>query len=93
MADIDHRQVARDSLFLMADLRVDGQAGDHQVKVRNLSTRGMMAEGNVRVSSGAGVLINLRGMGWVPGQVAWIQDTRFGIAFTADIDPAAVREI
>jgi hypothetical protein len=91
VTDIDHRQVGRDSLFLMADLRVEGQAGDHRVKVRNLSARGMMAEGTVRVNASAGVEVNLRNVGWVPGKVAWIQDNRFGIAFLDEIDPRLVR--
>ncbi len=75
----------------MADLRIAGQAGDHRVKVRNLSARGMMAEGTVRVTSGAGVEVNLRSLGWVPGRVAWIQDNRFGIAFLNEVDPREVR--
>ncbi len=91
MTEIDHRQVGRDSLFLMADLRIEGQAGDHRVKVRNLSAHGMMAEGTVRVISGAGVEVNLRSVGWVSGRVAWIQDNRFGIAFQDEIDPREVR--
>ncbi|KUR75477.1 PilZ domain-containing protein [Novosphingobium sp. Fuku2-ISO-50] len=91
VTDIDHRQVGRDSLFLMADVRIEGQAGDHRVKVRNLSAHGMMAECTVRVTSGAGVEVNLRNVGWVPGRVAWIQDNRFGIAFLEEIDPRLVR--
>lgn len=75
----------------MADLRIEAQAGDHRVKVRNLSSRGMMAEGTVRVTSGAGVEVNLRSLGWVAGRVAWIQDNRFGIAFLEEIDPRVVR--
>jgi len=91
VSDIDHRAAGRDSLFLMADLRIEAQAGDHRVKVRNLSSRGMMAEGTVRVTSGAGVEVNLRSLGWVEGRVAWIQDNRFGIAFLEEIDPRVVR--
>jgi hypothetical protein len=75
----------------MADLRVEGQAGDHRVKVRNLSARGMMAECTVRVTSGAAVQVNLRNIGWVAGKVAWIQDNRFGIAFVDEIDPLLPR--
>ncbi len=91
MTDIDHRQVGRDSLFLMADLRVEGQAGEHRVKVRNLSANGMMAECTVRVTSGVEVQVNLRNIGWVSGRVAWIQDNRFGIAFADQIDPLLPR--
>lgn len=92
MTEPDHRQVGRDSLFMMADLRLDGQDGDYRVRVRNLSAGGMMAEGSVRVANGMRVDIRLRHVGWVAGTVAWIQDSRFGIAFVEPIDPKLVRE-
>ncbi len=88
----DHRQVGRDSLFLMADVRLDGQDGEHRVRVRNLSAGGMMAEGAVRVVQGAPLAAHLRHVGWVSGVVAWVQDNRFGIAFAEPIDPKLVRE-
>ena len=78
-------------MFLMADLRLEGQDEDHRVKVRNLSNGGMMAEGKVRVVSGAPVRVNLRNVGWVEGTVAWIQDTRFGVAFREAIDAKLAR--
>lgn len=92
MSELDHRQVGRDSLFLMADLRLAGTEDEHRVKVRNLSGGGMMAEGHVKVTRGAKIDINLRNIGWVEGVVAWIQDNRFGIAFLEDIDPKVARE-
>ena len=92
VTELDHRQVGRDSLFLMADLRVAGAGDEHRVKVRNLSGGGMMAEGHVKVTRGAKLEINLRNIGWVGGVVAWIQENRFGIAFTEDIDPKIARE-
>jgi hypothetical protein len=91
MSKVDTRQVTRDSLFLLAQLRVAGQDGVHRVKVRNLSTGGMMAEGQVKVARGSSVSVELRNLGWVEGTVAWKQDNRFGIAFVEAIDPAAVR--
>lgn len=92
MDDLDHRQLGRDSFFLMADVRLDGAADEHRVKVRNLSPGGMMAEGPVKVVRGSGLRINIRNLGWIDGVVAWIQDNRFGIAFVEDIDPRVVRE-
>ncbi|KPF52559.1 pilus assembly protein PilZ [Novosphingobium sp. AAP1] len=92
VTDIDHRQLGRDSLFLMADLRLDGQDGEHRVRVRNLSAGGMMAEGALRVVRGMRLEANLRHIGWVEGVVAWVQDTRFGIAFVEQIDPKLARE-
>ena len=92
VTELDHRQVGRDSLFLMADVRLASAGDEHRVKVRNLSGGGMMAEGHVRVTRGAKLDINLRNIGWVPGVVAWIQDNRFGIAFMDEIDPKLARE-
>lgn len=91
MTDNDHRQIERDSLFVMADLRVEGAGEEARVKVRNLSAGGMMAEGDVKVLPGAGIEVNIRNIGWVEGSVAWVQDNRFGIAFRDEIDPKVAR--
>ncbi len=87
----EHRQIARDSLFVMADLRLDGQTLEHRVKIRNLSAGGLMAEGVVQVLRGTVVWINIRNIGWVEGCVAWVQDNRFGVAFREEIDPKIAR--
>ena len=91
MNNVDTRQVNRDSLFLLAQVRVAGHDQTHRVKVRNLSAGGMMAEGEVRVMRGAPVQVELRNIGWVDGSVAWKQDNRFGIAFADEIDPRLAR--
>lgn len=91
MSSVETRQVGRDSLFLLAQVRVDGQENPVRVKVRNLSAGGMMAEGEVRVMRGAHVEVDLRNIGWVDGNVAWKQGNRFGIAFAEEIDPKIVR--
>ena len=93
MSHVDTRQSSRDSLLVLAKLRVDGDPGDleHRVKVRNLSASGMMAEGDVKVSRGSLISVELRNIGWVDGTVAWKQDDRFGIAFIEEIDPIKVR--
>jgi len=91
MSNVDTRQVNRDSLFLLAQLRVDGATETYRIKVRNLSAGGMMAEGKAKVIRGMLVHVELRNLGWVEGTVAWKQDDRFGIAFVDEIDPALVR--
>ena len=91
MSNVDTRQVNRDSLFLLAQVRVDGQEEVARVKVRNLSAGRMMAEGEAKVVRGSLVGVELRNIGWVEGSVAWKQDSRFGIAFVDEIDPAVVR--
>lgn len=87
----ENRQIARDSLFVMADLRLDGLDGEYRIKMRNLSAGGMMGEGTVRVARGASVQVNVRNIGWVEGRVAWVQDNRFGVAFSEEIDPREAR--
>lgn len=87
----ENRHIARDSLFVMAELRVDGFDQEHRIKMRNLSPRGMMGEGTVRVTRGMIVHVNIRNIGWIEGSVAWVQDERFGVAFSEEIDPKVAR--
>jgi len=87
----ENRQLGRDSLFLLADMRIEGAEGEFRIKVRNLSAGGMMGEGAVRVSRGAVIHVNIRNVGWVEGSVAWVHQDRFGVAFRAEIDPRLAR--
>ena len=91
MSNVETRQVDRDSLLLLAQLRVDSAIPEYSVKVRNLSAGGMMAEGSAPVARGSLISIALRNIGWVDGTVAWKQDDRFGIAFVEEIDPKLAR--
>ena len=81
MGGNEHRQIVRDSLFLLADMRIDGMSGDHRIRVRNVSA----------VRRGALVWIQLRNIGWVEGTVAWVQENRCGVAFREEIDPKQAR--
>lgn len=91
MVNVETRQIERDSLLLIAQLRIDGSEAEYRVKVRNLSAGGMMAEGDAPVARGALLSVGLRNVGWVDGAVAWKQDNRFGIAFVEEIDAKLVR--
>ena len=73
MDEAEQRQLARDSLFVMADLRLDGSDEEHRIKVRNLSSGGMMGEGSVRVKRGAMLQVHIRNIGWVEGSIAWVR--------------------
>lgn len=86
-----NRQISRDSLFVMAEMRLDGVEGEHRIKLRNLSAGGMMGEGSVRVTRGVVIWVNIRNIGWTEGTVAWVQDDRFGVAFVDEIDPKVAR--
>ena len=91
MSGVDTRNISRDSLFLMAQLRVEEASDEYRVRVRNLSAGGMMAEGHFAVERGANVSIELRNIGKVDGVVAWVQDGRCGIAFAREIEPKLAR--
>lgn len=91
MSTIEMRTVQRDSLFLMAALAIDGHGPADNVKVRNLSERGMMAESDLRVRRGTRVAVMLRNIGLVPGEVVWSHGRRMGIAFEHAIDPKLAR--
>ena len=91
MTGVDTRSVARDSLFLLADLKLEESDETHRVRVRNLSDGGMMGEASLRVRRGNRVRVALRNIGEVQGSVAWVQDDRFGVAFDSEIDSQRAR--
>ncbi|PCD02592.1 hypothetical protein COC42_14420 [Sphingomonas spermidinifaciens] len=84
------RHAARDSLLLTARLRIGENAAD--VRIRNLSAGGLMAEYPRPVSLGEPVEIDVRGIGPVVGRIAWATDGRVGIAFDEPIDPMLARK-
>ncbi|KQT32939.1 hypothetical protein ASG29_10680 [Sphingomonas sp. Leaf412] len=82
----------RDSLFLMARLRFAGAAEDMSVRVRNLSPGGLMAELPAPIATDSAIEVEVRGIGWVKGRIAWQTEGRAGIAFDAEIDPQRARK-
>jgi hypothetical protein len=92
MANKEHRQEIRDSLFLLSDMHLGEQRETLRIKVRNLSPGGLMAECPVHAVSGERVTIDLRNIGVVTGWVAWVIENRFGVVFDHEIDPKAVRQ-
>lgn len=91
MTGVETRSDNRNSLFLLASIRVEQEEEVHRVRVRNLSDGGMMGEGKLRVQRGNRLSIELRNIDKVEGTVAWVQDDRFGIAFDEEIDSQLAR--
>lgn len=91
MTAIDTRNLKRDSLFLMADVRLEGSVRSERVKVRNLSDGGMMIEGELIASAGQHVVVTLKKIGEVGGVVAWSQSARVGISFDEPVDAGLAR--
>ncbi len=81
----------RDSLFLMAQLRIGGGAAV-EVRVRNLSAGGLMVELPFPVAPEGDVQVEVRGLGWIAGRIAWQTEGRAGVAFDREIDPQRARK-
>ncbi len=83
----------RDSILVMGAITAVGEtAPQHQIRVRNLSASGLMADVQPEYGQGDAVEIELRGVGVVAGEIMWIRDNRMGVAFTRTIDPDLVRK-
>ncbi len=86
MAGVETRSLARESLIMVADMQVENVVANYRIKVRNLSSGGMMGAGEARVVRGSRVTVSLRGVEPVNGTVAWVQGDRFGVAFDVEVD-------
>ena len=86
------RGLDRDSLLLKAILRFPRTKEEGEVRIRNLSAGGLMAEAPLRIARGEIVEIHLRSIGWISGHVAWVTEGRLGIAFDHPINPKDARK-
>lgn len=86
------RGMDRDSLLLKATLRFPVTQDEREVRIRNLSAGGLMAEVPIQVSRGEAVEVNLRSIGWISGHIAWVTEGRIGIAFDHPINPKDARK-
>lgn len=87
------RRDARDSLLMLAQLQLgDGSGRIESVRVRNVSSGGLMAQASDEFRIGARVTVELDGIGPVGGSVAWAEAGRIGIAFDHPIDKTRARK-
>jgi hypothetical protein len=86
------RTRSRDSLFLMAQMRLGLETTSQDVRVRNLSEGGLMVEVAKPLPIGTLVTLEVRGLGEVRGNVAWYAEGRAGVALEAPIDPKRARK-
>ena len=89
-AGTDGGRPSRDSMFLAARLTVANEE-PRDVRIRNLSERGLMAELNRPVEPGTPVALEFRGIGRVTGRIAWYAEGRAGVALDEEIDPTRAR--
>lgn len=87
------RRDERDSLMVLAVIRPEGSGGDGvTVRVRNVSSGGLMAEAPDDYRAGLRVEVQLEGIGRQTGSVAWSEAGRIGIAFDHPVDKARARK-
>ncbi|MFZ9395545.1 MAG: PilZ domain-containing protein [Erythrobacter sp.] len=85
MASVERRQNARENICQTAEVRFGRDPAQHSIKVRNLSSRGLMGEGAVKVANGTRLDLELGDIGRVSGTVVWVQEPRFGVAFDDEL--------
>ncbi|MDP1026263.1 PilZ domain-containing protein [Sphingomonas sp. KR1UV-12] len=86
----EQRTHLRAGMLLMAALRLGDETTTREVRIRNLSEQGLMAEPGEPVPVGIAVTLDLPGVGEVSGTVAWSAEGRIGVALARVIDIALV---
>lgn len=86
------RGATRDSMLLQATMHHSREAASFSLRVRNLSAGGLMGECSCPFDRGDEVAVELRGLGLVPGRIAWRTEDRIGVAFDQPIDPMLARK-
>lgn len=91
-----HARASERRNFMLMTALSSAENGKLNAKVRNLSAGGMMVElaeePDPEVVRGQRFTAELRNIGRVKGEVAWIEGRRFGIKFDRAIDPELARK-
>ena len=87
-----HRGKSRESIFLGAVISFGDDPRTHNVRVRNISSGGMMIDLASSQPKGLTVTAEMKGIGQVTGYVAWSTENRAGIAFDRTVDPKLARQ-
>jgi PilZ domain len=85
------RVTARESIFLGATVKFDDDPQAVPVRVRNISSGGMMIDSTVPRAAGLPLVAEIKNIGKIAGRVAWFEDRRMGIVFNRQIDPSLAR--
>ena len=85
------RTEPRDSMFLASTIRHLGTGESWPLRVRNLSSGGLMADCPAKFGRGDLIEVEIRGIGPQKGKIAWTATDRIGVAFEKPINPALAR--
>jgi len=90
-ADAHQRSAPRTSMFLQASILCMASGETHALRVRNISSGGLMAECAHDFATGDRVELDVRGVGKQAGQIAWTGHGKLGVSFDDPINPALAR--
>jgi PilZ domain len=88
---VETRDKSRESIFLGAVISLGNQRQSLNVRVRNISSGGMMIDLAGPQPKGLAVTAEMKGIGEVRGRIAWSTENRAGIAFDRAVDPKLAR--
>ncbi len=87
-----HRSAPRDSMFLAGKLTAAESRRSCDIRVRNLSAEGLMADCALPLKEGEEVMVDIKNIGEVPGSVAWCRGGRIGLHLRFPVDPKMARQ-
>jgi PilZ domain len=88
---VETRDKSRESIFLGAVISLGNQRQSLNVRVRNISSGGMMIDLAGPQPKGLVVVAEMKGIGEIRGRIAWSTENRAGIAFDRTVDPKLAR--
>jgi hypothetical protein len=78
-------------MFLQASILCMASGESYALRVRNISSGGLMAECAHDFAPGDRVELEVRGVGKQAGQIAWAGHGKLGVSFDDPINPALAR--
>ncbi|MDP3677053.1 MAG: PilZ domain-containing protein [Novosphingobium sp.] len=82
------RVAKRSRVFMRANMRVRGSTLEHPLSIKDISSTGLKARLEVSLFPGTHVEIDLRNIGWVAGEVVWVDSQGVvGVRFSVVIQP------
>lgn len=88
---LETRDKSRESIFLGAVISLGNQRKSLNVRVRNISSGGMMIDLAGPQPKGLAVTAEMKGIGEVRGRIAWSTENRAGIVFDRTVDAKLAR--
>lgn len=85
------RDKSRASIFLGAVVCFGEERHCRNVRVRNISSGGMMIDIVGPLEKGLSVVAEMKGIGEVRGRIVWSTENRAGVAFDREVNPALAR--